>query len=173
MPDTEVLEFQSCRHSFPHVPQKLYPTTRLDGKPGQYLHLTQIPLDTEIVPATGLARTYQIIIRFDMDYHHMTKKQVQDAATARFAAMNIPLASRYREPVSAIVNSKTKGWLGFFRADLLNPEIDAIALLRGHRIFTLQLQNSEYVIGKVEKGYEFLSSANNRRLQISGQVLST
>lgn len=57
--------------------------------------------------------------------------------------------------------------------DLLNPEVDAIALLRGQPIFTLQLQNSEYVVGKVEKGYEFLSTTNNRRLQISGSILTT
>lgn len=52
-------------------------------------------------------------MRFDADYHQMTKSQVQEAATLRFAKMNIPLASRYREPVSAIVNRKTHGWLGF------------------------------------------------------------
>lgn len=173
MPDSEVLEFHSCRHAFPHVPQKLYPSVRPDGIPGQYLHLTQIPLDTEIVDSTGLSQSYQIIIRFDADYHHMTKAQVQDAAIARFAHMNIKLANRFREPVSAIVNRKTHGWLGFIRVDLLNPEIDAIALLKGHRVFTLQMQTLEFVVGKVEKGYEFLSTAANRRLQLTGQILTT
>lgn len=86
--------------------------------------------------------------------------------------MQIPLANRYREPISAIVNRKTHGGLGFLCAYLLNLQKDAIALLQGHRIFTLQLQNSEYVVGKVEKGYEFHSSANNRRLQISGPALT-
>lgn len=172
MPDPEVLEFHSCRHAFPHVAQKLYPSSRPDGIPGQYLHLTQIPIDTEIVQSTGLSQSYQIIIRFDADYHHMSKQEVQEAATARFEQMKIPLASRYREPVSAIVNRKTHGWLGFLRADLLNPEQDAIALLQGHRIFTLKLQNLEHVVGKVEKGYEFLSTATNRRLQIAGTALT-
>jgi hypothetical protein len=69
MPDTEILEFHSCHHSFPHVPRKLYPFSRPDGIPGQY---------------------------------HMSKQQVQDAATARFAQMKIPLARRYCELVSAI-----------------------------------------------------------------------
>lgn len=173
MPDTEVLEFHSCRHAFPHVPQVLYPSIRPDGLPGQYLHLTQIPKDTEIVESTGLSQSYHIIIRFDSDYHRMTKQEVQDAATARFAQMKIPLANRYREPVSAIVHRKTHGWLGFLRVDLLNPEVDGLALLKGHRIFVMQLQSFEFVVGKVEKGYEFLSTANNRRLQITGSVLST
>lgn len=173
MTDSEVLDFHSCRHAFPHVPQTIYPSVRPDGLPGQYLHLTQIPQGTDIVQTTGLSQSYQIIIRFDSDYHRMTKPQVQEAAIARFAQMQIPLANRYREPVSAIVNRKTHGWLGFIRVDLLNPEIDAIALLKGQRIFALQLQNSEYVVGKIEKGYEFLSTANNRRLQISGSILTS
>lgn len=48
--------------------------------------------------------------------------------------------------------------VGVFATDLLNPERDAIALLRGHRVFTMQMQNSEQVIGKIKKEYEFLSS---------------
>lgn len=56
--------------------------------------------------------------------------------------------------------------------DLLNLEADGIALLKSHRIFTLQLQTSEYVVGKVKKGYKFLSTTNNRRLQITGESLT-
>ncbi|KAG0574549.1 hypothetical protein KC19_VG270700 [Ceratodon purpureus] len=94
MPDTEVLEFHSCRHAFHNVQKKLYPSARPDGVPGQYLHLTQIPIDTEIsleIPIdteisldTGLSQSYEIIIRFDTDYHHMTKQQVQESAIPRF-----------------------------------------------------------------------------------------
>ena len=73
--------------------------------------------------------------------------------------MNIKLATRYREPVSAIVHLHAKKWLGFFKVDLLNPSIDGIALLKGECIFTLQLQDLSYVIGKIEKGFEFLSTA--------------
>lgn len=58
MPDTEILEFDFCRHTFPYVAKKLYPSSRPEGIPGQYLHLTQIPIDTEIVESTGLSRTY-------------------------------------------------------------------------------------------------------------------
>ncbi|KAG0595518.1 hypothetical protein M758_UG173200 [Ceratodon purpureus] len=173
MPDSEVLEFHSCRHAFPHVPQALFPSVRPDGLPGQDLHLTQIPLGTDIVPSTGLFQSYQIIIRFESNYHRMTKQQVQEAATKRFARMKIPLSNRFREPVSAIVNRRTHEWLSFLRVDLLNPEVDALALLQRHRVFALQMHNSELVIGKVEKGYELRSTANNRRLQITGPSLST
>ena len=38
----------------------------------------------------------------------MKKIDVQEATTARFAMMGIPLASRYREPMVAFVHPKTK-----------------------------------------------------------------
>lgn len=50
-------------------------------------------MDTQIIEATGLSQSYQIIIRFDADYHRMSKQEVQDAATARFVQMKIPLAT--------------------------------------------------------------------------------
>ena len=173
MPASEIKEFHTYRHSFPHVPQKLLPATRPDGIPGQYLHLTQIPHDIPIDSTTGLSHSYQILIRFDFGYHEMTKVEVQNAATARFDAMGIKLASRYREPVSALVHPQTKKWLGFLKVDLLNPSIDGNALLKGDRLFTLQLQDLSYVIGKIEKGFDFSSTATNRRLCLTSPVLTT
>jgi hypothetical protein len=112
MPESELREYNSCRHSFPHVPQRLFPMTRPDGLPGQYFHLTQLPYGTDIDPTTGLARSYQIVIRFDSGYNDMTKNDVQDAARARFDAMGIALAQRFREPISALIHRQTKNWLG-------------------------------------------------------------
>jgi hypothetical protein len=102
----------------------------------------------------------------------MSKVEVQEAAVARFEAMNIKLATRYREPISAIVHPHTKKWLGFLKVNLLNPNVDGIALLKGERIFTLQLQDLSYVIGKIEKGFEFPSIAANRRLGLSSPILA-
>jgi hypothetical protein len=65
MPESELQEYNSCRHSFPHVPQRLFPMTRPDGLPGQYFHLIQLPYGTDIDTTTGLACSYQIVIRFD------------------------------------------------------------------------------------------------------------
>lgn len=101
----------------------------------------------------------------------MTKQEVQQAAHICLETMRIPLASRFREPIAALVSQQNTGWLGFLKLDLLNPSIDGIALLRGHRIFTLQMQNGDYVIRKVEKGFEFLSTANNRRLKLKSPML--
>jgi hypothetical protein len=164
MPESEIREYNSCRHAFPHVPQNLFPMSRLDGLPGQYFHLTQIPFGTDIDPVIGLSRSYQILICFDSGYNEMRKDDVQEAARARFEAMDIALATRFCEPVSALINHHNKTWLGFIKVDLHNLERDAITLLKGNRVFTLQVQNSEYVVGKVEKGFEFSSTANNCRV---------
>lgn len=79
------------------------------------------------------------MIRFDYGYHEMKKAAVQAAALARFEAMGISLSNRFREPVAALIHPQTKNWLGFLTVDLLNPSIDSIALLKGTRLFTLQL----------------------------------
>lgn len=172
MPASEIQEFHNCRHSFPHVPQRLLPAIRLDGLPGQYFHLTQIPHDISVDTLTGLSHSYQILIRFDFGYNEMNKIDVQEAATARFEAMNIKLATRYRELVSALVHPQTKKWLGFMKVDLLNPSTDGVALLKCERIFSLQLQDLSYVIGKVEKGFDFASTASNRRLSLTSPILA-
>jgi hypothetical protein len=172
MPASEVQEFLSCRHSFPHVPQRLLPSVRPDGIPDQYLHLTQIPQGIPIDSITGLSHSYQILIRFDFGYNEMSKVDVQEAAIARFEEMNIPLSTRYREPVSALIHPHTKKWLGFLKVDLLNPNTDGIALLKGDRLFILQLQDLNYMIGKIEKGFDFPSTAANRRLHLESPILA-
>ena len=172
MPEAEQYEYHTCRHSFPHVPQILYPSLRPDDIPSQYLHLTQIPSGCLVDAVTGLSSTYQVVICFDHGYQGMKKQELQEAALSRLETMGIPVATRFREPISAIVNKDTKTWLGFLRIDLLHPECDGLHLLKGERIFTLQLQNSEYVIGKVEKGFDFTSAALNRRLKLKSEALS-
>ena len=102
----------------------------------------------------------------------MKKLEVQEATLSRLETMGIPVAPCFCEPVSTIVNKDTKTWLGFFRIDLFNPKRDGISLLKGDRIFTLQLQNSEYVIGKVKKGFDFTSTTFNRHLKFKSEALS-
>jgi hypothetical protein len=95
----------------------------------------------------------------------MSKHEVQEAAAALLEMMRIPTSSRFQEPISAIVDQATSKWLGFIRVDLLNPLTDGLALLRGDWVFTLQLKQ-EFVIGKVEKGFEFQSITINKKLWI-------
>jgi hypothetical protein len=58
MPPSEIQEFHTYRHSFPHIPQRLLPTSRPDGIPGQYLHLTQIPHGSAVDTRIGLSHSY-------------------------------------------------------------------------------------------------------------------
>lgn len=172
VPESEIQEYHSCRHSFPHVPQHFYPTVRPDSLPGQFLHLTQIPTGTDTDSTTGLSHSHQIVIRFDFGYQEMRKSEVQVAAIIRFETMGIPLSNRFREPVAALIHPHTKHWLGFLKVDLLNPHIVSLALLQGHRILTLQLQDSSYVVDKVEKGFDFPSTTANRKLELKSPILS-
>jgi hypothetical protein len=129
MSPSKILESQSYKYSFPHVSQLLYPSVRLDNILGQYYHFTQIPKHVVIDPDTGLSPTYQIVICFDSNYHDLSKKDAQDAPAARLEMMRIPMSSRFREPISTIIDKNTSKWLGFLRADLFNPQIDGLALL--------------------------------------------
>jgi hypothetical protein len=85
--------------------------------------------------------------------------------------MRIPLATCFREPICAIVDRLSSKWLGFLKIDLLNPQIDGLALLKGDHIFILQLKH-EYVIGKLEKGFDFASTSISRKIKIQSSILT-
>jgi hypothetical protein len=161
----------SYRHSFPRVTQALYPSVRPDALPGQHYHLTQLLSHVNIDPITGLSPTCQIVIRFDTNYCDFSKLDVQEAAASRFEVMRIPLATRFCEPICAIVDRASTKWLGFLKVDLLNPHTDGLALLRGECIFALLLR-SEYVVGKIKKGFNFNSTSSSRKIRIQSPILT-
>lgn len=173
MPEAEIQELRHCRIAFPRVPQRLFPFQRPDTVDGDYLHFTQLPKHVKTNAQTHLSSSYQILIRFDTNYHNMTKEEVQLQAAERFQQMGISLATRYREPIIAMAGGKLKRWFGFLKVDLLNPETDGLSLLQGHRIFALTLQDGELTIGKIEKGYECPTTSINRCLQIHGPAVAS
>jgi hypothetical protein len=61
-------------------------------------------------------------------------------------------------------------WLGFLKIELLNPHTDGLAILKGKRIFTLLLK-VEFVIGKVEKGFDFKSQSSSIKIRIESPIL--
>ena len=66
MPETEAEEMsQINKIAFPHVKPLLYPLERPDGKGGQHFNLTQLPMETEIDPGTGLSLDYHIAVCFE------------------------------------------------------------------------------------------------------------
>ena len=123
----------------------LYLVVPPDGLLGQYLQLTQILTRHLVDPNTSLSNTYQILIHFDYGYQGMHKQEVQEAAAFRLDTLGIQIATCYCEPIFALVQKETKCWLGFLCIDLIHLKTDGIALFNGDRLFTLQLQNLEYV----------------------------
>jgi hypothetical protein len=122
-------------------------------------------------PTIGLSHTYQLVIRFDNNYRDFSKTDVQEATTSCFETMHIPLVARFREPICTIVDQASTKWLGFLKVDLLNPHTDELALLRGEQVFTLLIKN-EYIIGKVEKGFDFNSTSSSRKIKIQSPILT-
>jgi hypothetical protein len=159
VPDLEIQEWMTLGHAFPHTYQELTPFTRTHCIPGNFLHLTQLSSNTMTDLVIGLAKTYQIIIRFDKGYGYYNKAHIQEMAAKRFKQMNIGLSACYREPIEAYVHKFTKKWGGFLKVDLLSPKNDTYPLLRGDRPFMLPIGSAgAKIIGKVEKGYALKTS---------------
>ena len=94
--------------AFPHVKQLLYPLERPDGKGGQHFNLTQLPIETEVDPGTGLSVDYHIAVHFDkpsMDYTH---NKILTMATARLAHMGIEMGIGLAEPIYIPCKEKEK-----------------------------------------------------------------
>ena len=109
--------------TFPHVKQLLYPLERPDGKGGQHFNLTQLPVETEVDPGTGLSIDYHIAIHFDKPITDYTHHEVLNMATTRLAQMGIELGIGLAEPIYIPCkekerNSKVKFWTGTIKVHL-------------------------------------------------------
>jgi hypothetical protein len=52
--ESKAAEIHTARISYPRIPQQRWPTTRLDGRSGHHFHLTQVLVEVEVNPQTGL-----------------------------------------------------------------------------------------------------------------------
>ena len=82
---------QLYKIAFPHVKQLLYPLERPDGKGGQHYNLTQLPIETEVDPGTGLSLDYHIAVFFERPSTDYTHDEILTMATVRLAYMKIEL----------------------------------------------------------------------------------
>ena len=147
--------------AFPHVKQLLYPLERPDGKGGQHFNLTQLPIETEVDPGTGLSLDYHIAIHFEKPATDYTHTEVLIMTTARLAYMNIEVGLGLAEPIYIPCkekerNSKVKFWAGTIKIHLKNPKVDGIGMLKGLRPFILTIDKSQ-TIGKVCKCYDSIA----------------
>ena len=170
-PPNEVIDFNSVRRAFPRVPQICFPNERPDAVPGHYLHFTQIPRHERIDPLTGLSEGFHVTIRFDKGFKSMSRQEARGAYLKRLRQMDIPLGSTYSNPIDIGINAVTKNWAGFIKVHLKNPQQDGMTLLRGHRAFTMKMEDGEMTIGKVEKCFELAAKARSLRLHLKGENL--
>ena len=170
-PANEIHEFRTIRQTFPRTQQTLYPTERPDAIPGQHLYFTQIPIYGKVSLDTGLTEGFHVTVRFDGAYNQLSKREVKATCMERLRHMCMPLRSTYSSPIDIGINTVTRNWAGFIKLHLQHPENDGLALLRGERAFVLTMGDGEQVIGKVEKGFEFIMKARNMRLHLKGDTL--
>ena len=162
IPDMEVEEMSHLNKiAFPHVKHLLYPLERLDGKGGQHFNLTQLPIETEVDPGTGLSLDYHIAVHFDKPATDYTHNEVLTMATNRLAHMQIELGIGLAEPIYIPCkekerNSKVKFWTGTIKIHLKNPKIDGIGMLKGLRPFILTIDRTP-TLGKTCKCYDSIA----------------
>ena len=169
-PVKEVHEFRTIRRAFPRTKQVLYTSERPDAVPGQHLYFTQVPMYEKIIHDTGLTDGFHVTIRFDGEYKQFSRWEVKAACLERLRFMNIPLGTKYSNPIDIGINTVTRNWSGFIKLHLLHPRQDGLALLRGERPFVMIMGDGEKVIGKVEKGFHLLTKAKNMRLHLKGEA---
>ena len=100
MPTSEAEEMSHLTNiAFPHVKQVLYPLERPDGEGGQHFNLTQLSIETEVDPGTGLSLDYHIAVHFDKPATDYTHNEVLTMATNRLAHMKIELGIGLAEPI--------------------------------------------------------------------------
>jgi hypothetical protein len=114
----------SSKISFPRIPQMLWPSARKDSKPRQHYHLTQIPFDAEIVPETGYAKTYQILLHFEKPLRDYSSKEISELATAQLSSMGMD-TGEILEPIALLCSARgAKPWNGMIKIHLKYPKTD-------------------------------------------------
>ena len=152
---------QVNKFAFPHVKQMLYPLERPDGKGGQHFNLTQLPIETEVDPGTGLSLDYHVAIHFEKPGTDYTHTEILTMATNRLAHMKIELGIGLAEPIyipcrEKEKNSKVKFWTGTIKIHLKHPKVDGLGLLKGLRPFILTIDNGP-TLGKACKCYDSIA----------------
>ena len=152
---------QLYKIAFPHVKQLLYPLERPDGKGGQHYNLTQLPIETEVDPGTGLSLDYHIAIFLERPSTDYTHDEILTMATARLAYMKIELGIGLAEPIyipckEKEKNSKIKFWTGTIKIHIKHPKTDGIGMLKGLRPFILTIDKTQ-TLGKICKCYDSIA----------------
>ena len=147
--------------AFPHVKQLLYPLEREDEKGGHHFNLTQLPIETEVDPGTGLSLDYHIAVHFDKPSTDYTHHEILTMASARLAHMGIEMGIGLAEPIYIPCkekerNNKVKFWTGTIKIHLRNPKVDGIGMFKGLHPFIMTIDKT-LTLGKVCKSYDAIA----------------
>jgi len=165
----EATKLTKARVSFPHVQQKLWPTSRPDGIVGQHYNLTQIPFDVQVNMHTHLALNYHILLHFKKYVESITQQQAMFKILFCFHKMNIGIGNSIIEPVAILChgNKNANIWSGMVQVHLQNSETDGKILLQGTRVFLLLLDNETLTIAKVAKFFDPIASSNVLSIKVN------
>ena len=169
----EAQEILTAKTSFPRDIQKLWPTQRLDNVEGQHVTLMQLPFDIDTNQETGLSLDYHIVIHFEKPTMHFNQDQILKNVLLRLKEMNIDIGDGIGKPIAVLCYTSTKAWSGMVKLHLKNPEKDGIAMLRGTRIFALQLDDDMLTIAKIAKGYDVLANSSLTSVRIDSDNIKT
>lgn len=93
-----------CKHVFPNLPQRLFPSTRRDGVLVQAIHFTQIPSDqpTNVV-MTRLAHDFQISLHCEHGYD-LHKMEAVALVKDQLDAIHVTLNNKVITPISVTMH---------------------------------------------------------------------
>ena len=75
--------------------------------------------------------------------------------------------------MAVLCHTSTKIWFGMVKIHLRNPNLDAIGLLNGIRIFTIPLDEDTLTIAKISKSYNTIALSSYTSFKIEREQLKT
>lgn len=110
-------------------------------------------------------------IHHDTDFRGISRGEAQGTCIERPKHKNIKTCSDCSNPIDVGFNMVTKVWACFIKIHLQIPHNDGFALLNREYAFVMEMENSEKVIRKVEKGFELITKPHNLHLVIECDTL--
>lgn len=129
----------------------MYPSEKPNVDSGNHFHFFQILRQDKVDPTTNLFKGFHITIQYDYGFNDMNKQKAREVCLEWFRQMNILIGTTYSNFIDIGLNAITKNWACFIKIHLQYPKWSGIVLLHGKRVFAMEMEDEELVIGKIEK----------------------
>jgi hypothetical protein len=125
--------------------------------PRQYYYLTQVPSEVE-TDEHGVSLDYQVEFHLNKPTENFIIQDILSMTVERLAIMEIPLGRNIARKIQVkATHQAPKYWTGIIKVQLLHPEVDGVALLRGKFPFILILDYNSPYIAKVCKSFDAIA----------------